>query len=239
MTNLYRICDGVYRNDGEKGEKEISYLDVTLIRFMDIFYIRCHPDELTPIEVSELCRERVKHPDTFLAVNGVVRQLFRDFIWKLSPTRILEIGAGDRPILSGVEASEQGILYTTADADPDVEGCFFSGMNSRLDFPDSHFELATAVFVLHFHFYDAQIAELHRCLSSTGVFLANVYFRAKESREKLRQAFESKGLNLSVTPDPRGLCRDHEYWLAGKDPVRVDAAQRLLNDLLEVSSSRV
>ena len=167
----------------------------------------------------------------------MVRQLFRSFIWKLRPKNILEIGAGGRPILSAAEADEQGISYTTADADPDIEGCFFSGMNSKLEFPENHFELAAAVFVLHFYFYEAQIAELHRCLSPNGVFLANVYYRTQESREKLKQSFDSRGLKLLVINDPQQLCRDHEYWLAGKDSASLEVAQKFLRDLLEQSPS--
>ncbi|SDZ64593.1 hypothetical protein SAMN05518854_109135 [Variovorax sp. YR266] len=239
MVNIVNICDGVYRNDGACGPEEIDYKEDRLYRFMDKFYIRCSTDELTPVEVSELCRERALHPEVISSANEDVRNLFKSLIDKLGPTSFLEIGAGNNPILQEHESAVRNISYVRSDADPDLTNGkhVFSGLSSKLTHPSDHFQMAAAVFVLHFHFYVDQIAELYRCISPSGIFIANVYRRSPESREALANVLRKTGFFLLIEPDPRSLCRDHQYWIAGKDSGKVQEASIVLLALIKSQTS--
>ncbi|MDA8520202.1 hypothetical protein [Acidovorax sp. NCPPB 4044] len=215
MVKIVHVCDGIYRNDGDAGPKDVLFENQKLIRFMDKFYLRCDPEHLTAVEVSVLCAERAKDPSVVLGPNGDVRTIFKKYISLLQPKRFLEIGAGNNPIFSGVEAQELGVAYSTCDADPKYAD-LFSGQSSELSYSDGFFDMASAVFVLHFRFYEAQVSELFRCLANSGIFVANVYWRSQESRKGLAKMFLDAGFSLSIVPDEQRICRDHEYWILGK-----------------------
>lgn len=232
MEDLVKVCDGVYWNGGLEGDREIHISETKFVRFMDFFYLRCPPDELTHIEVSALCRKRLENPEIISPANNKVRDIFRNLIYALEPKTVLEVGAGNRPILSEGDPKAIGIKYTKADADPGFNN-EFSGNKSKLEFPDNYFDLAAAVFVLHFHFYEEQISELSRCLSIDGVFVANVYCRTQQSREKLKQSFEDKGLKVLTRNDFLELCRHHEFWIVGKDDQRLQVVSSVLDGILE------
>jgi hypothetical protein len=198
---------------------------------MDKFYLRCEPDLLTAVEVSALCAERAKDPDVVLGPNEVVRGIFKKYISVLKPTRFLEVGAGNNPLFSDVEALEHGVEYSACDADPRYADVF-SGQSSNLNYPAGFFGMASAVFVLHFRFYPAQAAELFRCLDESGVFIANVYCRTSESRAMLARMFKDCGFCLSIVPDEKKICRDHEYWIMGKNETRVVEAALMFKSVL-------
>jgi hypothetical protein len=214
---LRRLCDGVFFNDGAIGEQEISHCGTRLFRFMDRFYLRCPPDELEPDEVSALCRERAKSTGLITQTNQTVREIFKRLVYVLKPSRFLEIGAGSNPILSPADSLIRDTHYVRSDADAgQAKGLTEFSLDSGLNYHDDHLDLAAAVFVLHFRFYEGQIAELQRCLKTTGAFVANVYSRSNESRATLKRSFLAAGFQLAIIPDPHNLCRAHEYWIAAK-----------------------
>ena len=232
MTQIIKICDGIYRNEGEEGESQIVHEQETLIRFMDRFYLRCEPDKLTAVEVSVLCQERSKNPTVVLGPNRAVQDLFRRFIDSVNPKNLLEIGAGSNPILSAQHASMKGMVYQACDADPTYAE-LFSGQSPELRQPDGFFEVICAVFVLHFPFYEAQIKEIFRCMAPSGVFLANVYWRSAASRLELLNSFHLAGFSSQIIKDPAHLCRDHEYWILGKQAAEVWRAASSFSRLIE------
>ena len=222
MLHIVHLCDGVYKNiDAGLGPEKIEHEDRVLYRFMDRFYIRSETEDLTPVEVSELCRARASDPASIGKPDSVVQHLFKALVHQRRPKHLLEIGAGTNPILQVTDPllDDAKMLYVKCDADPgNTNGNHvFSGQNSSLPYDAEFFEMAIAVFVLHFHFYAEQIAELHRCLAPSGVFVANVYRRTPKSLERLSQSFVEKGFVVKTMLDPKGLCHDHHYWAISKD----------------------
>lgn len=230
---LRRLCEGVFFNAGTIREQEISHDDTKLFRFMDRFYLRCPPDELEPDEVSALCRERAKSTELITETNQKVREIFRRLVYALKPSRFLEIGAGSNPILSPADDLIRETHYVRSDADTEqAKGLTEFSVDSGLNYHNDHLDLAAAVFVLHFRFYEAQIAELQRCLKPTGAFLANVYSRSNESRATLRESFLVAGFQLTIIPDPHNLCKAHEYWIAAKHKDSLERHERALKSIL-------
>lgn len=200
---------------GLMGEEEITYENQRFSRFMKRFYVCCATEELTPEEVSALCQERAKQPDAIGPANAQVRGIFRELILTINPHTFLEVGAGCNPILANDDPIVSRVRYIKSDADINsADGLtVFSEKDCRLNYPSGHFELAAAVFVLHFNFYENQISELYRCLSADGAFVANIYRRTEGSRAALAENFTRNGFFIERLPDPYVACDNHEYWI--------------------------
>lgn len=234
MNGLTKIYEGIYCSD-QHSEAEVQHDGWILQRFMNIFYIYRDADALSPEEVEALCRARAEHPSSFAGgANGKVRQLFRRFIYSLRPSKLVEVGAGTNPIFSEAEAERAGIFYVRSDADPmnAKSENVFSGTRGSLPYPSEHFDLAMAIFVLHFKFYEVQIIELHRCLSQAGLFIANVYRRSSTSRSTLVEDFRRAGFSCLLMDDPHHLCHEHQYLLATKDDAWLGRAAQLFEATL-------
>lgn len=209
----------------EKGPSEAKFDGKIYYRFMDFFYTYTpNLDELSSDEVSHLCRARASHPNLINKTNVDVRELFKQIAIELSPRTFLEIGAGSHPIF--YDQPENQARYVISDADPEViqklqnqnNKCqIFSSSEYKLHFDDDHFELVMAVFVLHFPFYPNQLTELYRTMSPAGAMIANVYRRTIEAKKRLSEDMKSAGFKIHIIHDTKNLCRDHEYWILGKD----------------------
>jgi len=204
----------------DQGPESIVHEGKTYHRFMDVFYVsEIEIDRLSLGEVISLCRARELNCDAITGTNEKVKRVFRSAIAQLSPGVVWEIGAGARPLFLGNEQ----FLYLKSDADlesmsgQEGQKFCFSENESRVGVDSGTVDVAVAVFVLQFNFYSEQIDEIIRCLSPGGIFLANVYRRTPASRSRLKSQFLEKGLVLEVIPDPKQLCRDHEYWIVSKD----------------------
>ncbi|XFB05004.1 class I SAM-dependent methyltransferase [Azotobacter salinestris] len=237
---IEEVSAGVFMMlNGERGPGELDFEGQRLFRFMDCFYIRKqHLDELSPEEVKNLCRVRENFPGLIDPANSEVHALFARLIERIQPRKLLEIGAGTRPVLAEVPPYMD---YVLSDADravfSDTEGVgsnchVFSGSEYKLPHSDSYFEMVVAVFVLQFPFYKEQIAELYRCLAPSGIVVANMYRRTELSRERLAGDFECAGFKLYKLPDIKSLCRGHEYWILGKDYESVMACGKSLEELM-------
>jgi len=224
---LENLHGRVFLKRGFTGEKEIIFEDKRFSRFMERFYICCATEELTPEEVSALCQERAKEPGAIGPANATVKDIFRALVEKIIPANFLEIGAGCNPILANSDPIVDRVRYVKSDADIYSANSLtmFSGQQCGLNFPQGYFDLAAAVFVLHFNFYENQIAELHRCLSVNGVFVANIYRRTADSRAALAAQFKKNGFLLKILPDPHNLCDHHEYWVLAKNIQALDTHQ--------------
>ena len=236
---ITEINQGVFRlASGSKGPKEIFHNGEKLFRFMDCLYVRQeHLEDLSPLEVTNLCRARAQYPSLIGGVNGEVKGIFSRLIHALSPSKLLEIGAGSNPVLAECPPE---MNYVTSDADADAgsgdQGSLieFSDVHSHLPYQDEFFDMIVAVFVLHFRFYQAQVGELFRCMAKDGVFVANVYRRRQCSRMELQWGFESVGFSVVRISDPKQLCEMHEFWVVGKDLARVSHAVGKLEKLLTI-----
>lgn len=241
MNNLTKICEGIYCA-GVRDDAEIHHDGLTLQRFMDIFYIYRDVDELSPGEVEALCRARANHPSCFEGgANKEVRQVFKQFIDSFRPANLLEVGAGTNPIFSNAEVACGGIGYVQSDADPLNASSenIFSSTRGALQYPAGHFDLAIAIFVLHFKFYEVQITELNRCLGQSGLFLANVYRRGPDSRAALLDDFKRCGFLCCLVDDPHHLCQEHQYLLATKDDRSLKSAVQLfMSTLADIDTER-
>ncbi|MFC0711474.1 methyltransferase domain-containing protein [Azorhizophilus paspali] len=239
MHDVEEVSEGVFKlRDKNVGPDVIEYDGGRLYRFMDGFYVRReHLDEMSPAEVSSLCRARLGVPQSINPVNKEVKENFRLLTRRLGARNILEIGAGRHPLF---ESAPTGTFYALADADEEVRGGLtepnefneFSESAPDLKYRDGQFDLIVAVFVFQFPFYPAQISEVARCLAQDGVLVANVYRRRIESRIILKEQFLSSGLNVKSISDPKKLCRDHEYWVIGRTQENIDECVKLLLELI-------
>ena len=139
-----------------KGPKETEYKGIKYFRFMDFFYTRTDDlDQLSPEEVSNLCRARARFPDLISQPNIEVRSLFKALAMEIGPSSLLEIGAGLNPVFAGTATT--GMHYVLSDADQEVvqthsstetECYIFSDAACILPCQEGHFEMVIAVFVL-------------------------------------------------------------------------------------------
>jgi hypothetical protein len=224
----------------QKGPDCIFYDGVVWHRFMDVFYLkkRCL-DELSPQEVSSLCRARATYPQLIGPANQYVRELLRSLVLEISPQSLLEIGAGNQPL---IQPAPDGMRYVLADADLQVvnthrfsgaECHHFSDCSPPLPSSIGGFDMGVAVFVFQFKFYCGQLAQLAQCMKDEGVVVGNVYRRTVESRAELKANIESAGFFVTVVDDVQRRCRDNAYWIFSKSLQSVEnAAEKLkiLND---------
>lgn len=223
-----------------KGPKETVHKGIKYFRFMDFFYTRTEDlEQLSPDEVSNLCRARAKFPDLISQPNIEVRSLFKALALEISPSSLLEIGAGLNPVFAGTVTT--GMHYVLSDADKEVvqthsstetECYIFSDAACILPCREGHFEMVIAVFVLHFPFYKAQLVELHRTLNDTGVIVANVYRRSSSARTQLASDIESSGFKILIIKDTKDLCLNHEYWILGKNEAQMENCASTLKKLI-------
>jgi len=241
------VTPGVLKATNDNGGPEkIEHEGDTYFRFMDFFYIK-NPnlDQLTSAEVSNLCRARAKFPSLITPVNDKVRELFKNLTEIMSPTSLLEIGAGRNPVFSA--GPPKGMRYVLSDADSEVikhhEGsctpCYVFS-EDLCDLPEGEgiFEVVLAVFVLHFPFHKSQLNELYKRLSSSGVIIANVYRRSPESRQELTLEMENSGFKVKKVKDANALCRDHEYWILGKEDTQMTICASTLAGLISAQQPK-
>ncbi len=219
---ILEIEPGVYLSkDTRKSSDIIKHKEILLYRFMDSFYIeKENLEDLSPSEVENLCRARLKYPSLIGPANAKVKKIIENYVQIALPKKLFEIGAGKSP---AIEKPPTETAYTTSDADSEAEYAneekvlLFSANKCDLPYKDSSLDMAIAVFVFQFKIYKPQIEELYRCLKDDGLIIANVYRRKDASRINLETDFKTAGFNVSRIADPQNLCRDHEYWLIGKD----------------------
>lgn len=225
-----------------KGPKETEHEGIKYFRFMDFFYTRTEDlDQLSPDEVSNLCRARARFPTLISQPNIEVRSLFKALALEIGPSSLLEIGAGLNPLFAGT--TTMGMHYVLSDADQEVvkshsntdtECYIFSDAACVLPHQEGHFEMVIAVFVLHFPFYKTQLIELYRTLNKTGVIIANVYRRSDNARIQLTSDIESSGFKILKVKDTKHLCLNHEYWILGKSEAQMKICASTLKKIIEI-----
>ncbi|HAV5392933.1 TPA: methyltransferase domain-containing protein [Acinetobacter baumannii] len=227
-----KICEGVFQVD-EKGAPIVEIEGKEHFRLMDFFYIAVPADELNSEQVSKLCQARVYEKRCFEGANKSIKKLFNRFILKHSSISVLEVGAGNNPVLTRVEAEASGITYITSDADDVYQDISFH-FDADTDLPSkSVFDIVISLFVLHFKFYQHQINQIFKHIKEDGVFLANVYNRTDDSRKALEAAFKEEGFQVELFKDPKNSCREHYYLMASKDIEIISKNKEILLCLIE------
>lgn len=231
---------GVFQLESGAQGGGIEYKDgEPLYRFMDSLYIREENLHLLPPEdVTSLCRARSNNIDLIGGANHRVKEIFRKYLEIASPRIVFELGAGTLPLMT---AAPTGMTYILSDADPaagevsDGENfCVFSRSDYKLSYEDNYFDLVVAVFVFQFRVYQQQIKELYRCIGDNGVILANVYRRPQYSRADLVKEFEDFGFSVLILNDPERLCKEHEYWIIGKNEGSNSVAASIFGSIIRV-----
>lgn len=226
-----KICEGIYRVR-DKGTTITTTIDGrSYFRIMDFFYTHLPADELSLEEVSQLCRARTNEPKCFEGANKEIKQLFNDFLKTNAGKTVLEIGAGSNPILLKNEAQSLNINYLGSDADNKYSDLIHFDASKDLP-PDTFFDVVISLFVLHFKFYNHQISQLYSHMTPDGIFLANVYNRTAESRDKLKSDFEKVGFFVEFVEDPKQICRDHYYFFVSKRLDSIENNKKLLLNLI-------
>jgi len=224
QVKLFEDLVLVWHGDGP-APRQVIHRGRTFHRFMDIFFVsHLELDELSLEEVVALCRARESYSSSIGQANESVKGLFRRAVAKVTPERVVEIGAGARPLYDG---RGESFDYIALDADMEAMSKLssrkesFCARNGELDLPAASVDIVVAVFVFQFRIYDIQIKEISRILKRDGILLVNVYRRSEESRARLASDLESSGLHVQRVNDPQELCCDHEYWVASKSQTSV------------------
>ncbi|EHU2110181.1 methyltransferase domain-containing protein [Acinetobacter baumannii] len=217
MDGLSKICEGVFQCNENNGPSEIVVQERTLNRIMDFFYIDGPADQLNRNQVSALCHARAKEPRCLTGANKIIKDLFKTFLINNQAKSILEVGAGKNPILTAEEVRQNGInQYITADLDDDYDQVNIQFTEDTQLKAPMNLDIIIALFVLHFKFYESQIKEIFLHLKDDGVFLANVYNRTEQARERLKNKFERAGFFTQLIEDPNKVCKNHYYLFAAK-----------------------
>lgn len=232
--------DVFFVETADSSTPRIEHNGIYLYRFMDSLYIKKENlEDLSPKEVSNLCRARLRYPDLIGPVNGKVKKIINMYVQAVRPSLLFEIGAGESP---AVDNPPSETIYLKSDADSRLsekkqeEMVLFSEENYRLPYDNCSLDMAVAVFVFQFKIYREQIEELYRCLKIDGVIVANVYRRRQDSRADLEKDFNYSGFYIVRLQDPQNLCREHEYWLIGKNKELIeDKARQLLKTIALLS----
>lgn len=230
------ICEGVYKcNDLDTDRVELIN-GREHYRIMDFFFTALPADELNLDQVSAICHERAKDRRCFSGANQKVKSLFNSFLDNDQIKNILEVGAGDSPILETKEIQQRNIAdYVISDADNTYQcvTVVFGESNELTIYPAEHFDIVIALFVLHFKFYPSQISQIYEHLRPNGIFLANVYNRSSESRAKLIQDFSDAGFFVELMADPKPWCKDHFYLFAAKEKTSLNLHMDRLKILID------
>lgn len=217
MECLTKIIDGVFQCEVSDGPSIIEFEGHELNRIMDFFYINGPADQLNHDQVSALCHARAQEPRCLTGANKIIKELFSTFLINYHAKNILEVGAGENPILTAAEVIKHGIQkYTTADLDKDysqVDIQFDENIQLNMS---NNLDIVIALFVLHFKFYESQIKEIFLHLKDDGIFLANVYNRDEAARERLKNKFIKVGFFVELFEDPNKICKKHYYLFAAK-----------------------
>lgn len=202
----------------EEAPKQLTHSGVEFYRFMDRFFVReAELDQLSLPDVISLCRAREKYSDSIGAANEAVKNVLRMFVAQTTPNRVVEIGAGARPLFNGdtkvfeylaLDADLESMAQVSARKDK------FCSQTSNTSIEDASVDLIVAVFVFQFRIYDSQLDEIARILAPEGLLLFNVYRRTEQSKRRLVADLERRGLSVARLSDPHNVCQDHEYWLA-------------------------
>lgn len=235
-SGFYRICEGVYKCNNLDTAR-IEYIDgIKHYRIMDFFFTELPADELNLEQVLAICHERAKDKRCSSGANEKVKSLFSSFLENDQIKNILEVGAGDSPILGAQDIQQRKISdYVISDAD-NIYQCVtvvFGESNALTRYPPEHFDLVIALFVLHFKFYPSQITQIYEHLKSNGIFLANIYNRSDESRAKLIQDFRDVGFFVELMADPKPWCKDHFYLFAAKEKDSLILHMQRLSKLID------
>lgn len=204
--------------------------------FMNHFYIDRCTSELTEKQVFAICDTREKHPEIIGTINDSVKDFFRLFVNHGNFREVLEIGSGSKPTFQG---HGNAFNFTASDANIDViNNTRKSGIKSielgryRTDEITATYDLAFAVFVLHFQFSDEEINAIKDHLKPNGIFIANVYRLTEEKRCTLTNQFNNLGLEVIRVKDLQKTCKEHEYWVISKELDTAKKHVEVLNKLL-------
>lgn len=235
-SGFYKICEGVFKCD-DLDTARIEYIDgVEHYRIMDLFFTELPADELNLEQVLAICHERAKDIRCSSGANKKVKSLFNSFLENDQVKNILEVGAGDSPILEAKDIQQRKISdYVISDADNTYQcvTVIFGESNQLTTYPPEHFDVVIALFVLHFKFYPSQISQIYEHLKSSGIFLANVYNRSDASRAKLVQDFRDVGFFVELMEDPKPWCKDHFYLFAAKEKDSLISNKERLSILID------
>lgn len=220
-TNLELLVEGVYFSTVPKADIKEFPLDEEYSCFMNHFYINQCTSELTEEQVFAICRKREQHIKIIGSINTNVKDIFRNFIKQGNFQDVIELGCGSNPTFIN---SKNSFNFTASDANEDVvyntrkkgiKSIVF-GSNDISEI-SSNYDLAFAVFVLHFHFSNNEIRSLGRHLKTKGIFIANIYRINEEKRSDLKNRFEDFGFFLERIKDETEICKNHEFWIIGKN----------------------
>ena len=203
---------------------KIDVNGVQYYRFHGFIYTSTELENLQPEQVIAVNDLRNKYFEFIEEnhVNRYVKNLFKKMIGNSSAHSVLEIGAGYSPLF---EDNPAHLDFMVADINPSsMRNCGLRGLKSItiakdgvLPISENSIDLIIAIFVFQFNISHKLVAEFSRVLQFNGIIVANVYRRAKSSREKLLALFSQEGFSYKIFRDSTCCCREHEYWCIYKN----------------------
>jgi len=207
-------------------------------RFCDFIYLPDYPENLSPDQVvtANTIRSHFYGILPQFNINSLIRRNFELFLSVWNPKRVLEIGPNTNPLLNSVCEGIKNIYMADLDRDAleNIKSlglsCQYFGMDSKLNLEDRSIDFIFAIFVFHFNFSENQIFECNRVLSENGVFIANIYKRQSESKNKLLEIVKRCGFSITTIVDELNLCKGHEYWFLYKnyDENKISKAREII-----------
>lgn len=163
--------------------------DLEYHRYMDFLYHRKTPDKMTIDESIEICDIRSAHFDKVvdLELNSKILDGAINYLKEIYPnsteTNIVDFGCG-----TGLSANLLARYYDKAKIlgiDPSpaaIEKCKENGIEAEvynlgedLPYNDKTFQIAIAIFVMHFDVAESDLAALRERISDDGKFVFNLY----------------------------------------------------------------
>lgn len=232
-----KINEGVFFSKEKIRENTIELDNINYSTFMNHFLIDKETNDLTEEQVFSICNVRDQHPEIIGDINDRVKKVFTDFVTSGFFNEVLEVGCGRNITFSKKPTKFD---YTVSDANHDVVehnrklgfNSILFGAKNKLEVRKKY-DIAFAVFVLHFHFPDNEIISLGDHLKDKGIFFANVYRIKESSRIDLKHRFESQSFFIEKILDKSLICKDHEYWIISRSE---EAAKTHILNLKEITN---
>jgi SAM-dependent methyltransferase len=178
MTAPRQLKNDIWHVDSPSNPKRLSIQGKEYLRFMDLLYIPCSTDLLTPQQIVTInrFREARLHGDVQFQYHRQITRLFSRALDATGPHNILEIGPGKFPL------RPQGTNeYLGCDLDAEALD-ELNRLHLRACFPEellhaakpASYSVCIGAFVFQFNVGEDLLRELPRLLRDDGIIVFNV-----------------------------------------------------------------
>ncbi|SDY68264.1 Methyltransferase domain-containing protein [Micromonospora pattaloongensis] len=229
-----RLCESSPAPELRRGGREP-------VRFMDVILLPLTTEDLNTRQIREVNKLRrqlmLGDQSAQYATNHRVKSAMAAAVTRVGARSVLDWGCGYHPMRGLLEHRDH---FVGVDIDPEVIADNLRHGVACLPAQDAPtmlagmaFDAIVSVFVFHFRMPPEHIESMVRLIGANGFILANVYRRSAESRQRLRRAFEARGLQVWTRTDPTRCAADHEFWLIASPRRAHEVAETVLDTTVE------